>query len=149
MSGTRSLEWPGRGVAALPANLHHTVAAAGLGWLMAAAAVMLWRQAAGALRHPLEPAALLAAAVAATAAAVAVRGSWLATGRNSGQARRPLMVGSDRHDCRLVGGRGVDRRPVSARHAGRLPGGGRHRGGGGRGLGLGGAPSPLGVAARS
>jgi hypothetical protein len=64
------------------------VAAAGLGWLIVAATVILWRQAAGALRHPLEPAALLAAVVAATAAAVAVRGSWL---RQSG-AQHPLWL---------------------------------------------------------
>ncbi len=77
MSGTRSLECEPPLNGALPANLHHAVAAAGLGLLMAAAAAVLWRQAAGALRHPLQPAVLLAAAVAATAAAVAVRASWL------------------------------------------------------------------------
>ena len=52
------------------------MAAVVLGLLIAAAAAILWRRLAGALVHPLQPGALLAAGISAATAAAAVRVGW-------------------------------------------------------------------------
>jgi hypothetical protein len=74
MSGTRSLGRLGWNIGLVPAFAYRSMATVVFGLLVAAATIMIWRQMAGALRHPLQPASLLAAALAATAAATVVRG---------------------------------------------------------------------------
>jgi hypothetical protein len=93
MSGTVALKWPRRGIGQLPASLCRAAAAVGLAMLMAAAAAVLWRQLAGALRHPLAPSALLAAAVTATVAAAAIRGELLRqSGDGAAGGNRPAWL---------------------------------------------------------
>jgi hypothetical protein len=77
MSNTRSLRWNGRDVAFLPARSCRFVALVVLAWLIVAAAVVAGRGFAGALRTPLEPAALLTAGALVAAAGVVVRLGWL------------------------------------------------------------------------
>ncbi|MCE5267202.1 MAG: hypothetical protein LLG00_04895 [Planctomycetaceae bacterium] len=75
MNGTQSLECRTLSHAAWLSNIYRAAAAAGLGLFVAAALAVFWRQAAGALRHPLHPLALLVAATTVTAAAIALRAS--------------------------------------------------------------------------
>jgi hypothetical protein len=60
----------------LPASVVRWLAAAMLTLLSAAAVVVLWRRLAGALPHPLQPAPLLALAIAVAIAAGAIRLGW-------------------------------------------------------------------------
>ncbi|MEN6449978.1 MAG: hypothetical protein ABFC96_05775 [Thermoguttaceae bacterium] len=69
----------------LPAGVQRTVAMVGLSLLVSAAAALFFRRMAGALQHPLHPAALLAAALVAIVAAAAIRRSWRCESRSPGR----------------------------------------------------------------
>jgi hypothetical protein len=77
MSNTRSLRWNGRDVVFLSARSCRFAALMVLAWLIVAAAIVTGRGFAGALRMPLEPAALLTAGAVVAAAGVVVRLGWL------------------------------------------------------------------------
>ncbi len=77
MSGTRLLKWPIGDVSVPTARSCRLVAVVVLGLLSVAAAVVAARAMAGALRSPLNPAALLSVCMLVAAAGVAVRLGWL------------------------------------------------------------------------
>ena len=76
MSGTRSIDLPGRPLQILPASLPRASAVVLLGLLTAAALMVVARRLAGALANPLEPATLLTTGILVAAAAVAIRLGW-------------------------------------------------------------------------
>jgi hypothetical protein len=79
MSGERSIHLHGRLLAVSAASLSRWVAIVLLGFLTAAALVVVARRLAGALANPLEPAILFATGVLAATAAAAIRLGWFFT----------------------------------------------------------------------
>ena len=88
MGGERTINLHGRPVPIPPATVHRYAAATILGLLSAAALMVAARRLAGALTHPLEPAALLAAGILVAGAAAAIRWGWFLPPTTS--ARRSL-----------------------------------------------------------
>jgi hypothetical protein len=74
MNDTRSLKWQIRGFSAWACR---SAAVVVLAWLIAAAAIVVFRWQAGALRSPLDPAALITAGVMVAIAGIVVRLGWL------------------------------------------------------------------------
>lgn len=79
MSGERSIHLPGRPLAVSAASLSRSAAVVLLGFLTAAALVVVARRLAGALANPLEPAILFATGVLVATAAAAIRLGWFFT----------------------------------------------------------------------